>query len=83
VKCSGRDGEIRSTDYTVYYSRGEMTERGVAILVHKSIVRSFVKKFVCNYRTIALKIKEELLSILIVQVHMPTLEYEDDKVKER
>jgi hypothetical protein len=41
-------GEIRSGDYTVYYSGGERDERGVAIVVHKSVVRSVVKKIVCN-----------------------------------
>ena len=39
-------GEIRSGDYTVYYSGGECAERGVAIVVHTSIVRSVVKKIV-------------------------------------
>jgi hypothetical protein len=33
-------GEIRSGDYTVYYSRGERFERDVAIVVRKRIVRS-------------------------------------------
>ena len=28
-------GEIRSGDYTVYYSGGERAEKGVAIVVHK------------------------------------------------
>ena len=41
-------GEIRSGDYTVYYSGGEQAERGVVIVVHKSVVRSVVKKIVCN-----------------------------------
>ena len=36
--------EIRSGDYTVYYSEGERAERGVAIVVHKSIVRSVVRR---------------------------------------
>ena len=31
-------------DYTVYYSGGERAERGVAIVVHKSIVGSVAKK---------------------------------------
>jgi hypothetical protein len=39
-------GEIRSGDYTVYYWGGERAERGVAIVVHKSVVRSVVKKIV-------------------------------------
>jgi hypothetical protein len=36
-------GEIRSGFYTVYYSEGDRTERGVARVVHKSIVKSVVK----------------------------------------
>ena len=28
-------GEIKSGDYTVYYSGGEQAERGVGIVVHK------------------------------------------------
>jgi hypothetical protein len=43
VRWKGQ-GEIRSGDYTVYYSGGERVERGVAIVVHKSVVRSVVKK---------------------------------------
>jgi len=38
------EGEIRSGDYTVYYSGGERPVRVVAIVVHKSVVRSVVKK---------------------------------------
>ena len=45
VRWKGQ-GEIRSGDYTVYYSGGERAERGVAIVVHKSLVRSAVKKIV-------------------------------------
>ena len=43
VRWKGQ-GEIRSGDYTVYYSGVEQAERRVAIVVHKSIVRSVVKK---------------------------------------
>ena len=46
-------GEIKSGDYTVYYSGGEWAERGVAIVVHKSVVRSAVKKTACNDTVIA------------------------------
>ena len=79
VRWKGQ-GEIRS-DYTVYYSGGERAERGVAIVVHKSIVRSVVKKIVCNDTIIALKLKREPVIILIMQVHMPTSEYKDDEVE--
>jgi len=33
VRWKGQ-GEIRSGDYTVYYSGGERAEKGVAIMVH-------------------------------------------------
>ena len=67
-------GEIRSGDYTGYYSGGEWAERGVAIVVHKRIVSSVVKKIACSDRIIALKLKEEPVNILIMQVYMPTSE---------
>ena len=38
VRWKGQ-GEIRSGDYTVYYSGGERAERSVTIVVYKSIVR--------------------------------------------
>jgi exonuclease III len=78
VECQG---EIRSGDYTVYYCGGDRAERGVAILMHKSIVKSVVKKSVYSDRIIAIKLKAEPVSILIVQVYMPTSEYEDDEVE--
>jgi len=80
VRWKGQ-GEIRSGDYTVYYSGGEQTERGVAIVVHKSIMISVIKKTVCNDRIIVLKLKAEPVSILIMQVYMPTSEYENDEVE--
>ena len=75
-------GEIRSGDYTVYYSRGEQAEKGVAIVVHKSIVRSVVKEIVYNDRITAIKLQAEPVSILMMQVYMPTFEHEDDEVEE-
>ena len=56
----------------MYYSGSERAERGVAIVVQNSVVRSVVKKIVCNDRIIAIKLKAEAVSILIMQVYMPT-----------
>jgi hypothetical protein len=38
-----------------YYSGGDRAERGVAIVVHKSILKSVVKKSVYSDRIIAVK----------------------------
>ena len=75
-------GEIRSGDYTVYYSGGERAEKGVAIVVHKSVVRSVVKKIAYNDRIIAIKLQAEPINILMMQVYMSTTENEDDEVEE-
>jgi hypothetical protein len=66
----------------VYYAGDEKAERGVEIVVHKSIMRSDVKKIVCNDRIIALTIKAEPAIILSAQVYMLISEYEDDEVEE-
>ena len=74
-------GEITSGDCTVYYCEGERAERDVAIVVHKRILRSAVKKGVCNDRIIATKLKAEPVNVLIVQVYIPTSEYEDNEME--
>ena len=51
------------------------------LVVHESVVRSVVKKIVCNDRIIAVNLKAEPVSILIMQVYMPASEYEDDEVE--
>ena len=52
-------GEIRSGDYTVYYSGGERAEKFVAIVMYKIIVRSVVKKIVYNDRIVTIKLQAE------------------------
>jgi hypothetical protein len=71
VRWKGQ-GEIKSCDCTMYYCGGERAENGVAIVVHKSVVRSFVKKIAYNGRIIAIKLQAEQINILIMQVYMPT-----------
>jgi hypothetical protein len=66
----------------VYYSGGEGAEKGVAVVVHKSVVRSVVKKFVYNDRIIAIKLQAEPINMLMIQVDMPTSEHKDDEVEE-
>jgi len=62
----------------MYYSGYEWAEKGVAIVVHRSIVRTVVKKIVYNDRIIAIKLQAEPINISMMQVYMPTLEQEDE-----
>ena len=50
-------------------------------MVHKSILRSVAKKIVYNDRIIAINLKAEQVNIVIMQVYMPTSEYEDEVEK--
>jgi hypothetical protein len=43
--------------YIIYVSEGERAERVIAVVVHKSTVRSVVTKMVCRDRFIALNLK--------------------------
>jgi hypothetical protein len=75
-------GKIKSGDFTVYYSGGERAEKFVAVVVHKSVVRSVFKNIVYNDRIIAIKLQTEPINILMMQVYMPTSEHKDDEVEE-
>ena len=66
----------------MYYSGGEWDEKGVAIVVHISIVRGVVKKTVYNDRILAIKLQAEPINILIIQVCRPTSKHKDDEVDE-
>ena len=66
----------------MYYSGGKQAEKGVAIVVHKSVVRSVVKKIVYDDRIIAIKLQAQSINILVMQVYKPTLEHEDDELEE-
>ena len=81
VRWKGQ-GEIRSGDYTVYYSVAERAEKGVTIVVIRSILKSVVQKVVYNDRNIAIKLQAEPINILMTQVYMITQEHEDDEVEE-
>jgi exonuclease III len=45
-------------------------------------VRSVFQKIVRNVRIIALKVEAEPVNTVIVQVYIPTTEYEDEEVEE-
>jgi hypothetical protein len=66
----------------MYYSGSEKSERGVEIVVHENIVGSVAKNIVCNDRLIAVKSSAEPVNVLIVQVYMPTSDYEAEEVEE-
>jgi exonuclease III len=53
----------------------------VAMVVHKIIDRSVVKKIDYNDRIIAIKLQAEPINILTMQVYIPTSDHDDVEVK--
>jgi hypothetical protein len=70
MNCREKDKvEPGSGDHTVYYSGGERAVRGIALVVHKSIMRSVVNKNICKDTINALKFKAELVHNLSASQH--------------
>ena len=51
-------------------------------MVHKSVVRSVVKKTVYNAGIIVIKLQAEPINILMIQVYMPRPDHEGNEVEE-
>jgi hypothetical protein len=62
VKYDAKD-KVKKEVVIIQCITGEWAEKGVAILVHESTVRSVVKKIVYNDRIIAIKLQAEPISI--------------------
>ena len=75
------NNSVQSTPLPVHHIKTNYIRSSEYLRLHKSIVRSAVKKIVCSDRIIALKLKAEPVNILIMQVYMPTSENEDDEVE--
>jgi hypothetical protein len=83
VKCGVKDVVKYKVMIIQYFIPGMRGLKEVKpLVVHKSIVRNVVKKIMCNIRFIALKMKVEPRSILLVQMYTPITEYEDNKMEE-
>jgi hypothetical protein len=52
-----------------YFSCGQKTERVKTVVLSTSILRSFVKKTVCDDRNIALKLKVEEINVVSTIIH--------------
>jgi nitrogen regulatory protein PII len=59
-------GKIKSGNFTMYYFGSERAENNVAIVVHKIVVRSVLKKIAYNDRIIAVTLQAEPINILIM-----------------
>ena len=74
-------GDFRSDDVRVMYSGGEESQRGVAILLDKEFAKRVIKMDAISDRLMLVKIKAEPVDMVVIQVYLPTSDYDDEEIE--
>jgi Exonuclease III len=72
------NSEMVSGNYTMFYSGGVKTEKGVAVVLRNHVVKCLTKVECCSDRLMFVKC-EKPVGIVLVQVYMPTTNHNDDE----
>ena len=75
-------GMIKEDGRTFYYSGDIKGKNGVGILVKEEVGKSVEKVFCEGDRIIAARISSTPKCLFVVQVYMPTSDYEDSEIEE-
>ncbi len=73
-------GDFNSENVRVIYAGGQESQRGVAILISQKMAESVANVERYEDRIIVVSIKAEPVDIIIVQVYMPTSDYDEEEV---
>ena len=76
------EGEISSGEFKLFYSGKHQGQNGVGFIVSKKVDKSIKKVVYEGDRIIGLKLGTRVKDILVMQVYMPTSEYEDEEIEE-
>ena len=74
-------GDFTSDDMRVMYSRGEESQRGVAILLDKEFAKRVIKMGAISDRLMLVKIKAEPVDMIVIQVYLPISDYDDEEIE--
>ncbi|XP_026467812.1 craniofacial development protein 2-like [Ctenocephalides felis] len=80
VRWQGQ-GETESDGFTMYHSGGDISERGVAVMVRNKSVRSVLNVNCVSDRLMSVKMKAEPVDVMVVQVYMPTSSHDEAQVE--
>ena len=64
------------------HSGGERCKRGVAILFDKEVAERITEREKISDRLMMVKVSAEPVDIVLIQVYIPTLKYEDEEVEQ-
>ena len=74
--------DIVSNDIEMVYSGEERCERGVAILFDKEAAERITGIEKISDRLMMVKVSAEPVDMVLIQVYMPTMKYEDEEVEQ-
>ena len=77
-----KSGSFRTEDYTMYYSRGDDHERGVGILLSKTVENSVNGFWPVSGRIASVKLKAKPFNINIIQAYEPTSTSTEEELEE-
>ena len=73
-------GDFESDGYRVIYSGGNESQRGVAVVLDKETAKRVIEIERISDRLMMVKVQDVRLNMVLIQLHMPTTEHEDDEV---
>ena len=74
-------GDFVSDGYRVMYAGGPTCQRGVAVIAEPKVVERVTEIDKFGDRIMVVKVKADLVDMVIVQAYLPTTDYEDEKVE--
>ena len=81
VRWKGQ-GDFNSDGMRVIYSGGDQCKQGVALILDEEVGRRVIEVNQVSDRLIMIKINAKPVDVVLIQVYMPTTEYEDEEIEE-
>ena len=75
-------GKIVKDDYTMINSGGEDDKNGVGIMLRNEVAKSMIGYWPISDRGVMVKLKAKPFNINMIQVYVPTQDYDDENIEE-
>src|SRR5206468_12701496 len=75
-------GDFNSDGMRVIYSGGDQCKQCVALILDEEVGRRVIEVNQVSDRLITIKINTKPGEVVLIQVYMPTTEYEDEEIEE-
>ena len=73
---------FNSDGMKVIYSGGDQCKQGVALILDEEVGRRVIEVNQVSVRLIIIKINAKPVDVVLIQVYMPTTEYENEEIEE-